>query len=375
MFIFKNYHVKCTPLNSLEQLKEEWLQLESQSNCSFFLSWSWISTWLSTYNLSVDVLQVQSHEEVVGLALLIKNKERRFGVLNSTRLLLHETGIPALDQIWIEYNGILTNKANHSEISTAALKFLVHKYPGWDELIIGAISESEKSIFEQSFNSYTHIKWQAPSFGVNLAALKTANNTYLSSLSRNTRYQINRSQREFEKEGEISLTLANNTEDALQYFHEISSFHIKRWGSAKGQSGFSNPAFVDFHHSLIKETWKDGVIDIWKLTIGKRSIGYFYNFIYKNQVYFYLSGLAKSTNTKLKPGLLGHALCIQHYIENNIDYYDFMGGDERYKKSLATKKTQLYKLALQKPLNKFWLEHNARNIKNKVLNIIRVTTN
>ena len=100
--------------------------------------------------------------------------------------------------------------------------------------------------------------------------------------------------------------------------------------------------------------------------VGSRPVAYFYNYIYKGKVYFYLSGLEKIEKSILKPGLLGHSLSIERYLQRGLDYYDFMGGGERYKKSLAIKRLHLYKVTFQKNFYKFKLETLARKAKRSI---------
>src|SRR5580698_10177878 len=96
-----------TPLRDLEGLRSSWAKLEARADCSFFLTWDWIGTWLSvTPDLSPLLLCARDEERVVGLALLQPALLwQRF--FQSRALLLHRTGDPYRDSITIEYNGIL----------------------------------------------------------------------------------------------------------------------------------------------------------------------------------------------------------------------------------------------------------------------------
>mgnify|MGYP000226269683 CR=1 FL=1 len=85
--------------------------------------------------------------------------------------------------------------------------------------------------------------------------------------------------------------------------------------------------------------------------------------MYRGTVYFYLSGLCSEENPKLKPGLSGHSLCIQEYVDKGFKYYDFMGGDDRYKASLGKKQGELYQISLQQDRLKFKIENVLRKIK------------
>jgi CelD/BcsL family acetyltransferase involved in cellulose biosynthesis len=167
----------------------------------------------------------------------------------------------------------------------------------------------------------------------------------------------------YQMNGDLIIETASSKSEAITFFNEIGPLHIERWGSGYGESGFANPYFKTFHHNLIDKCWDNGAVELLKIRVGKRVIARFYNFIYRNKVYFYLSGLVTEIDSKLKPGLTGHSLCIQKYIDDGYDYYDFMGGDERYKSNLSDKYQHLVKISLQKRKFKFILEKMGRNIK------------
>ena len=49
----------------------------------------------------------------------------------------------------------------------------------------------------------------------------------------------------------------------------------------------------------------------------------------------YQSGFAYSEDPREKPGLVCHTLAIDHYARLGMRVYDLLGGDDRYKKTLA----------------------------------------
>lgn len=357
----------------MASLESEWLDLEARANNYFFLSWTWVQAWLETYKPSIDILKVSYQDQVVGMVLIAKGEEVRFGVLNSNAIYFQQTGVPVEDQIWIEYNSILVDANHHAPAIRAACHYLVQQYKGWDELILGAVTELEANFIEKACGLSRHDLWEAPTYGVDLAAIRESGQDYLSTLSRNTRYQIRKSIKKYSESGAIKLASADSVKAALACFEEIAPLHIARWGAEPDQSGYANVRFVDFHKKLIEIAWPKGQVDVVKITVGDKPIGYFYNFIYRGRVYFYLSGLIVEPDNALKPGMIGHALCIQQYMQNGYNFYDFMGGGERYKASMAKEQEKLFKLSLQKKMLKFEIEKLGRRLKHKVLGNVEKT--
>ena len=90
---------------------------------------------------------------------------------------------------------------------------------------------------------------------------------------------------------------------------------------------------------------------------------YIYNFIYRDQVFFYLSGIDYANSELSKPGVIAHALCIQHYIDSNKTCYDFLGGDSQYKRSLGSNSGTMSITAFQKHRTLFLVESVGRAVK------------
>lgn len=362
----EKYHFDITSIEAYSVLSSDWQFLESSSSATFFLSRTWIETWLSSYSPKVDVLSVKFDGELVGLALLCRSQFSHWKRFGSSRLHINQTGIQEFDQVWTEYNGVLISAGHESAIYSLLLPFLIAHYPGWDELQVGAVSE-DIAISMHSSSELTRLDlWQSPSYGINLKDLSDKKLNYLDSLSRNTRYQIRRSLKLYSEMGRVSLTFAASKDQAIDFFNEIAPLHIAKWGGA-GQSGFTNQHFVSFHINLISKAFSLGQVDLIKVSSGDRVLGYLYNFLYRGRVYFYLSGLVTENDAKLKPGLSAHSMAIQHYLDNDFVFYDFMGGDDRYKSSLGEKHEQLYLISLQKNQLKFKIESILRKVKQRLV--------
>tara|TARA_R110001592_G_scaffold319321_1_gene596882 strand:- start:36813 stop:37922 length:1110 start_codon:yes stop_codon:yes gene_type:complete len=364
---FEQYQLNVIPLREYSSLSSDWLFLEQKSEASFFLSWSWVGTWLECYSHEVDVLRVTLGDDIVGLCLLTKSVFTQWQRFTSNRLHFHQTGSAELDQVWIEYNGVLCATDHDCNIHALVMPFLVKHYPDWDELVVGAVSRAIAETLQKSSGLSRLDLWYSPSYGVDLKNLNTKNIDFLESLSRNSRYQIRRSLRMYERQGGIRLKFAENEAEAQSFFHEIAPLHMEKWGEKAGESGFSNPAFMSFHNLIIKTAFPLNQVDVIKVFCGERVLGYLYNFLYRGRVYFYLSGLVSEQDSKLKPGLCAHTLLIQHYMENGYDFYDFMGGKDRYKSSLGQVHEELFQIALQKDCLKFKVEKILREVKRRFI--------
>ena len=235
----------------------------------------------------------------------------------------------------------------------------------WDELLIGASKEGVFTPFK--LLGYEPQKdWENISYQVDLKFIRDSQQSYLSTRSSNTRYQINRSLKRYEKKGALEIVRAESSKQAIEWIDEAAPLHKERWQNHESGSGFENPKFVQFHKCLIEKNIANGVVDILKVSAGDYVIGYLYNIIQDKEVKFYLSAIRYDKSEKnLKPGLVAHHLAIDYYNSRNFDVYDFMGGDSQYKRSLSTQASPLYFMRIQQPWLKFKLENKLRKVKQR----------
>jgi CelD/BcsL family acetyltransferase involved in cellulose biosynthesis len=98
--------------------------------------------------------------------------------------------------------------------------------------------------------------------------------------------------------------------------------------------------------------------------VGDHSVGYLYNMIHGGHVLQYQSGFdyELSDSTSWRPGVICHALAIEHYLSLGMETYDFLAGDQRYKKELSTASDELTWSTLQRPRLKFDMEQRLRKL-------------
>ena len=102
-----------------------------------------------------------------------------------------------------------------------------------------------------------------------------------------------------------------------------------------------------------------------RVSAGSRTVGVFFYLLAGETVYFYLQGVQPETDSKLKPGLMSHALLMQHFLERGASVYDFMGGDSQYKRQLADRTTSFMVLHWHNGALRFRLEDAARALRNR----------
>ncbi len=354
-------------IEAYKRFDTDWRAIESRADGHFFTSYVWVRAWLKCYQpKNCYLLRVYDESDLVGIGLFSISERRVLSIAGVEVAYLQQTGDSAEDQIWIEYNGVLSIKGYEYEAMHACCSYLLKQTKVAEAVLAGVElnQPNEATLWDDPFSSF--LQWRTPSFGVDLAKLRGKQEDYLSSLNRNTRYQITRSERIYAERGAVQLHAAQTVEEALGYLQAIAPLHIKRWGSGSGQSGFANPKFLAFHEHLIKNCWDVGCIDLLRLSVNGAAVGYLYNFRYRKHVYFYLGAFKRESDNRLKPGYLAHAKAVQQYLEDGINVYDFMGGDESYKYSLACQRSEIACVVVQRRETVLVLERLLKKLKGYV---------
>ncbi len=342
-------------------LEETWCELEQRANPSFFLSWLWIGTWLDSFVDDFFIIEARKGNRTVGLGIFVQRSDKFFCIPIKNKLYLHRTGISARDQIWIEYNDFLLDAEDEESIRRALFECLAYGVNKRDAIVIGA-SEDKKFSCIDHLGLKKRTIWETNNYALNLDELRSNNQTVLEFLSRNARYQIQRSMRKYEEVGEITLEKACSITQAKEMLKIAKPLHLARWNGAHARSGFGNDDFISFHERLIEKGIANGAVELYHIKAGNETLSIMYNFKHDNHIYFYLCAINYShKSTQYKPGLVSHYLLINKALEEGITSYDFMGGHARYKETFSNSKGELSVVQYEHPNSLLVLEQAFRD--------------
>jgi len=361
--------LSLSELPPLESLQQNWRALEARADLSFFQSWLWIGVWLESLpsRIAPLLLRVERDGVIIGLSILSSRSILRHGILRSRALFLNSTGDPAFDEITIEHNGFLAERGSEGVVTQACVEFLLGEQSGWEEVFLDGLRMPEAIEAIDFGRARLRATSRRACHVVNLEQLRLTGSDYLSLLGKNTRYTIRRSLRAYEKRGAVELVEAVSVQQARDFLYRLRYLHQQYW-QKKGMPGsFANLFFSDFHDRLVEKGFPGGAIQMLRLTVGGHEIGYLYNFIHRGRVYNYQSGFDYDlVGTHGRPGLVCHALAIQHNMKEGNLVYDFMAGDSEHKKNLATASETMVWCVIQRPRLKFWIEDILRAAKRRL---------
>lgn len=341
------------PFPGLEALRSWWSELESRADGGFYLSWRWIGTMLAESAIRPLVVTARADGRLVGIGLVHAATQRRHrGLLRSRTLFLNETGDPALDAPYIEYNGFLVDRDHAPALEQRMLAFLAGDrgpdgLPDWDEIRFGGVPGRYRQ-FALATGLAVRLVGANGTARVDLDAIRASAMPYLDHLSANTRHQIRRSARGYEVHGPLALDAAGTVDEAIGFLDELARLHQAYWTGRGRPGAFAQPYMARFHRRLIGAALPEGAVELLRVRAGDHAIGYLYNFIHRGWVGAYCSGFAYADDPKLKPGYVAYRLCIERHLAAGNRVFDFLAGDNRYKTSLGKADQPLFHFDLQR---------------------------
>jgi CelD/BcsL family acetyltransferase involved in cellulose biosynthesis len=330
----------------LDAVGASWEALEAEADASFFQSWRWVGCLAAERFADPVLLDIREQGRLRGLALF----NRRTAPLSPDSLFLNESGIAALDHVFTEHNGpLLARDAGHllGPCLAACLGASLDGRRRGRRLLLGGVDDTIRAAAAALPALLRPYQPSRVAPWLDLAAMRGTGGDYLAGLSANTRYQLRRSDRRYAAAGAITLERAGSIEQAHDMLDRLGVLHQAAW-TARGLPGaFANPNFRRFHRELIARAHPRGEIDLLCIAAGGTAIGYLYNFRFRNRIATYQSGFDyAAADAHQKPGLTCHHRAIAWYLEQGLDAYDFLAGEDRYKSSLANATATLHWLEL-----------------------------
>lgn len=348
---------EISAITNLHDVAALWLTLEEKSTPSFYCSWAWVGSWLALIkgDVNVEILKVYQQDELVGLGCLVAQGKIWY---------LNEAGLSQFDALYIEHNKLLVKTGLENEVFSAALSFLLieKKYrlrvSGIDAQTLQPIRQDEwlAKILHFDVSTEGHFYY------IDLHSSQP----YIDTLSKNTRYQIRRSLREYSAKGDVQLTFAQDLFEAKEFFERLCVLHAKYWSEKGVTSDFLSDFGQQFHWQLICEQLASGAVNLIKISVENYEIGYLYTFVKNGTVSVYQSGFHYDSSKHFKPGLVSHYLAIEHYKTQGACCYDLLAGDGQYKRSLATGKGEMIWLVVAKNSFGLRLQSMMKRIKSKL---------
>ena len=312
-------------------LAAEWDALTAARR-SPFLRWSWAGCLAAARHPDPWLLTVREAGDIVGLALLGRTRS----VLGTT-LHLNETGDPAADALFVEHNGIVSAPGQEAGMLAALFEVVRGRVvlSGVDDAWLAAARSAGGVVMPAQTRLAPFVRLNAPD-----------------TRSRNTRAQLARSNRSYG--APLEVTRAAAVGEAQEFLDAMLPWHLESWRARGVASGLAGAPVQVFLRALLHRAVPTGDAEMLRVDAGGRVLGYLLNLRAGGRVAAYASGFDYAgAGPHGKPGLSSHAAAIVRARTEGALEYDFLAGDDRYKRSLGNDTRALHWLAWQPAVSRF----------------------
>jgi len=332
-------------LTGFEKLREEWNELlqDSPSNC-FFLTWEWLYTWWK--HLSEDrklfIITVRSGRKLSAIAPLALRPPR---LTLSPFLLLEFLGTGSVGS---DYLDLIIRQGEEQETLRALAEYLFREKRMVQLTQVKKGSSSAEKFAAQLRQrgwSLLETKTEVCPF-INLSGQSWE--SYLSSLGQAHRNNFKRRLKNLTKQFDVQFDIADSEEQRREVIKRLIDLHNGRWQGRGGSTAFHTSGLISFHEELSRLALERGWLRLYVLRLNGKPAASLYGFKYERVFYFYQSGF-DSQYMKQSVGLVTMGLAIKRAIEEGLEEYDLLHGDEQYKFLWAREVHELSQLELYPP--------------------------
>jgi CelD/BcsL family acetyltransferase involved in cellulose biosynthesis len=170
-----------------------------------------------------------------------------------------------------------------------------------------------------------------PLFECPYVPLPSSFDAYVSSLSKNMRYNLRRRTRQvLNLQGGSEIVCVESAVELPAAMDDLFRLHTLRRAVRGGETRFTVKARQDFHRTLASNFLRQGRLRLLLLKANSQVIAAIYCFTYGSKVSYFQSGFDPRWS-KYSIGMVLMGQCIEMAIREGRKEFDFLRGDEDYK--------------------------------------------
>lgn len=200
---------------------------------------------------------------------------------------------------------------------------------------------------------------------------------FFSTKGRKFRYNLNRAERKLDEMGGLKVVHCITPDVIEQNINKAFEIHSKRWEGRYSSSRFSKPDWQGFYKDLAIAFAENGWMDLVFLEVGCKPIAFSYGFIFNDKYYFYVTAIDPDpTYEKYSPGMILIKRLLQEAFNKDLEEFDFMLGDEAYKRIWTKDYREVYTYIIGRNTLKsklaFYLYTSGFGLKQKIRKSMRL---
>ncbi len=320
---------------------------------------TWLLSWWRvmgpTGGRSLRAITVRDESgALVGLWPLLRRVAVEKRAVPFRRLEMLGSGEDEADEVCSDYLGPIVAAGREAEVVDAMVEAVASGAAGaWDDLLMPAMPAGEPVVdaLVAAFRRRGMDPTLTSDGSCPYARLPATWDAYLAGQASDARYFLRKTMRDFEAwAGKDGWTFERvESETALdEGLRTLADLHEDRWA---GGGVFRSAKFSAFHRHVMRDLLRgrDGRLDLLVLRVRGEPIAALYNVVIGEKTYFYQSGRKSDLPAKVRAGIVVHCLAIQRAIAEGQREYDFMKGDQGYKKKLGSESHALVSMRVVRP--------------------------
>ncbi len=220
--------------------------------------------------------------------------------------------------------------------------------PKWDAFILCNILESSPILslmpgLAEEYGLSAEVEFEDVCPIVNLPDDYEA---YLEELDKKQRHELRRKRRRAEAYDGLEWYVVGDEHD-LQA--EIETFLDLMARSTPEKASFLEiPGHAEFFRAIGPVTYQNGNLELIFLSVAGTPVAAMWQFVYRDRVLLYNSGLDAGQYGALSPGIVLLTYSVEHAIQEGYKIYDFLQGDETYKMRMGGQATSVHNLIIRR---------------------------
>ncbi len=304
------------------QLETVWKEFEKTSFHHIFQKYEWIKSWqenigVSKFGLKPQIIEIKENSETIFLFPL--GLRRYFSV----KILETLGGSQSDYHSPIIHKNIYSNKDKQKSI----FMFLKNNLPKHDIFIISNqpqyIFPIENFIFDvgkiKSEKSYS------------LQTQKLSYQTFISTiLKKKIRNDTRRQRKRLSEKGKLKFKIVKTQKEFDYYFDLLVKHKSDQYIRTNAFNIFSDKRILNFYKNLLKDSNYKEITNLSILMLNDEVLALHLGFLSK-KVFYYIMPTYNIGYLKYSPGRILLEHLIEWSFKNNVEFFDFCTGNEKYK--------------------------------------------
>ena len=269
----------------------------------------WLLTWWRVFGPTQDrqlrLAAFHDGDRLVGLAPLLLRRYWCRGLLPFNRLELLASGEPVQVGIYSNHIGILAERGHEARIAGRWCKRPRGELGRWDEIVLPMMS-ADTAMPELLVEAFRAAGFEAEisvQAGAPYIPLPASWKEYLAGLSANSRRNIERSLKAFDKwsGGTTELECISSVADLKRGQEILMGLHHERWGEQDQAGVFRSPLYLDFHERIMRTLAQRGALELLILRLRGQPMAALYSIAWAGKVIAYQTGRRIDVPNNVRP--------------------------------------------------------------------------